>query len=95
MFQPQKVEKTETCQELTCELNWEVKTDSSVKGGLETCCPRQHCEPIRAESLVRCPEVVEPTCMEFQEVKTMYDANNCTKYVCGKLIAFTIRTIQW
>jgi len=44
--------------------------------------PRQTCVPIRAAELTRCPEVTQPKCMEFQEVKTTYDSNNCTKYVC-------------
>ena len=83
-FQPQTIVNTEDCHDLICQVGWEVQTSSPGKGGAQTCCPRQTCVPIRAEELKTCPEVTEPKCMEFQEVKTTYDANNCTKFICGK-----------
>ena len=68
---------TKTCEKKTCQVGFVLETAHGVS---DTCCPHQVCVPAASQ----CQELVEPTCGEFQEVKTVLGSDNCPRYVCGK-----------
>ena len=72
---------TRTCEKKTCEVGFVLET---VHGDSDTCCPLQECVLASAQ----CPELIEPTCGEFQAVKTVLGSDNCPRYVCGNDISY-------
>eukprot|EP00092_Neocalanus_flemingeri_P040141 GFUD01043724.1.p1 GENE.GFUD01043724.1~~GFUD01043724.1.p1 ORF type:complete len:1350 (-),score=300.80 GFUD01043724.1:29-4078(-) len=66
---------TKTCEKKTCEVGFVLETAHSVS---DTCCPHQVCVPAASQ----CQELVEPTCGEYQEIKTVLGSDNCPRYVC-------------
>jgi len=66
---------TKTCERKTCDVGFILETSQGMS---DTCCPHQVCVPATGQ----CQQLVEPSCGEYQEVKTVLGPDNCPRYVC-------------